>query len=197
MLQLVGFLAVEPPNLEHEEGIRDEQLRVFREIRPLAADCLVRGQLRGYRAEENVAPDSTVEAFAAVGPPIDPWRLEGMPFLIRAGKPIATIATKAIVSFKRPPVMMPAHGETNYVHLNLNPAMEIAIGARVKRRGEKVVSEPIELQVTHRPSGDEMTPYERVLDDAVPAPECEPGSWGTAAAMKRAADIGGWHDPAA
>ena len=224
MLQVVGFLAMEPPDLDYKEGIRDEQVQVFRKIRPLTPDCLVRGQFHGYRAEENVAPDSTVETFAAVRLHIDSWRWEGVPFLIRAGKELATTATEVIVSFKRPPVMMLAHGETNYVRLRLGPEVEIAIGARVKRPGEKLVSEPTELQVTHRPSGDEMTPYERLLGDAmdgdamlfaredgveaawavvqgilgnvVPALQYEPGSWGPAAAMKLAADIGGWRAPA-
>ena len=224
MLQVVGFLAMEPPDLEYKEGIRDEQVRVFRKIRPLTPDCVVRGQFRGYRAEENVARDSTVETFAAVRLHIDSWRWEGVPFLIRAGKELATTATEVIVSFKRPPVMKLADGETNYVRLRLGPEVEIAIGARVKRPGEKLVSEPTELQVTHRPSADEMTPYERLLGDAmdgdamlfaredgveaawavvqgilgnvVPALEYEPGSWGPAAAMKLAADIGGWRAPA-
>ena len=224
MLQVVGFLAMEPPDLDYKEGIRDEQVRVFRKIRPLTPDCVVRGQFRGYRTEENVARNSTVETFAAVRLHIDSWRWEGVPFLIRAGKELATTATEVIVSFKRPPVMMLAHGETNYVRLRLGPEVEIAIGARVKRPGEKLVSEPTELQVTHRPSGDEMTPYERLLGDAmdgdamlfaredgveaawavvqgilgnvVPALQYEPGSWGPTAAMELAADIGGWRAPA-
>jgi glucose-6-phosphate 1-dehydrogenase len=224
MLQVVGFLAMEPPDLNFREGIRDEQVKVFRYIRPLTADGLVRGQFRGYRAEENVAPDSTVETFAAVRLHIDSWRWEGVPFLIRAGKSLATTATEVIVAFKRPPVSMPGSGSTNYVRFRLGPEMEIGIGAQVKRPGEELVSEPTELSVTHRPAGDEMTPYERLLGDAmdgdamlfaredsveaawavvqgilehaVPAIEYEPGTWGPAEAMKLAADIGGWHDPA-
>jgi len=224
MLQVVGFLAMEPPDLDYEEGIRDEQVQVFRRIRPLTPDCLVRGQFNGYRAEADVAPDSTVETFAAVRLHIDSWRWEGVPFLIRAGKQLATTATEVIVSFKRPPVMQLAHGETNYVRFRLSPEVEIAIGARVKRPGEKLISQPTELQVTHHRGGDEMTPYERLLGDAmdgdamlfaredgveaawtavqgilgnvVPALAYEPGSWGPAAAMTLAADIGGWRDPA-
>ena len=221
MLQVVGFLAMEPPDLEYAEGIRDEQVRVLRKIRPLTPDCVVRGQFHGYRAEKNVAQESTVETFAAVRLHIDSWRWEGVPFLIRAGKELATTATEVIVSFKRPPMMTLAHGETNYVRFRLGPYVEIAIGARVKRPGEKLISEPTELQVTHRPSCDEMTPYQRLLGDArdgdamlfaredgveaawavvqgilgnvVPALPYETGSWGPAAALELAADIGGWH----
>ena len=224
LLQVVGFLAMEPPDLGYKESIRDEQVKVFREIRPLTPDRLVRGQFRGYRSEPGVAPDSTVETFAAVRLYIDSWRWEGVPFLIRAGKSLARTATEVKVSLKRPPVLKLAHGATNYLRFRLGPEMAIAIGARVKRPGEELVSEPTEFQIMHHPSGDEMTPYERLLGDAldgdamlfaredaveaawavvqgvlghvVPAHEYKPGTWGPGAAKKLAADIGGWHDPA-
>ncbi len=224
MLQVVGFLAMEPPDLEHPEGIRDEQVKVFRKIRPLTPDCLVRGQFRGYRTEDNVAPDSTVETFAALRLYLDSWRWEGVPFLIRAGKCLATTATLVIVSLTRPPLMTLPRGETNYVRFHLSPGVTIAIGARVKKPGEELVSEPTELQVTQCPTADAMTPYERLLGDAldgdavlfaredsveaawavvdgilgdvVPAFEYEPGSWGPAEAAGLAEDIGGWRAPA-
>ncbi len=225
LLQVVGFLAMEPPALDHGEGIRDEQVKVFRAIRPLTPDYLVRGQFRGYRSEPNVAPDSTVETFAAVRLHIDSWRWEGVPFLIRTGKSLAQTTTEVLVSFKRPPLMQLASGETNYVRFRLSPVVEIGIGARVKRPGEHLVSEPTELQVVPRASADALTPYERLLGDAMdgdamlfarqdgveaawavvqgilgnvePAVEYEPGSWGPSDAMTLATDIGGWHDAAA
>src|SRR5204863_383436 len=56
MLQVVGFLAMEPPATTYHEAIRDEQVKVFRMIEPLKAEDLVRGQFRGYRQEAGVAP---------------------------------------------------------------------------------------------------------------------------------------------
>jgi glucose-6-phosphate 1-dehydrogenase len=224
LLEVVGFLAMEPPDFGYEESIRDEQVKVFRKIRPLTPDCLVRGQFRGYRKEEGVAPDSTVETFAAVRLHIDSWRWEGVPFLIRAGKSLAVTATEVVVTLKRPPLMTLAPGETNYVRFRLGPDMTIAVGARVKRPGEEFVSDPTELRVAHRPSADEMTPYERLLGDAMdgdtmlfaredgveaawmvvqgilgnvePALEYDAGSWGPGEATTLAADIGGWRNPA-
>ncbi|HMU60530.1 MAG TPA: glucose-6-phosphate dehydrogenase [Gemmatimonadales bacterium] len=223
MLQVVGFLAMEPPDLSRDEGIRDEQVKVFRQIRPLAPDCLVRGQYRGYRDEANVAPDSHVETFAALRLRVDSWRWEGVPFLIRAGKRLAATATEVRVSFKRPPLLMLADGDTNYVRFRLSPEVVIAIGARVKAPGEALVTEPTELVVTHA-SKDDLSPYERLLDDAMdgdpmlfaredsveaawavvenvlgdttPIHQYEPGSWGPTEAMSLAGDVGGWHDPA-
>ena len=225
LLEVVGFLAMEPPDFDYEESIRDEQVKVFRNIRPLTRDSLVRGQFKGYRNEPGVAPDSTVETFAAVRLHIDSWRWEGVPFLVRAGKSLAVTATEVIVRLKRPPLTMLAPGETNYLRFRLSPDVTIALGARVKRPGEAFLSDRTELHVAHLPSGDEMTPYERLIGDAMdgdamlfaredgveaawtvvqdilgnvePALEYERGSWGPAEAMKLADDIGGWRNPAA
>ena len=225
LLEVVGFIAMEPPDFSYEESIRDEQVKVFRKIRPLTRDFLVRGQFRGYRNEAGVAPDSTVETFAAVRLQIDSWRWEGVPFLVRAGKSLAVTATEVVVTLKRPPLTTLAPGETNYVRFRLSPDMTIAVGARVKRPGEEFISDPTELRVAHRPSADEMTPYERLLGDAMdgdamlfaredgveaawtvvqgilgdvePALEYDPGSWGPSEATELASDIGGWRDPAA
>jgi glucose-6-phosphate 1-dehydrogenase len=225
LLQVVGFLAMEPPDFGYEESIRDEQVKVFRKVRPLTKESLVRGQFRGYRSEAGVAPDSTVETFAAVRLFIDSWRWEGVPFLVRTGKALAMTATEVVVTLKRPPLTTLSRGETNYVRFRLSPDVTIALGARVKRPGEEFVSDPTELRVVDRPSADEMTPYERLLGDAMegdamlfaredgveaawtvvqnilgnvePAVEYEPGSWGPDEARTLAADIGGWRDPAA
>ncbi|MEO8634665.1 MAG: glucose-6-phosphate dehydrogenase [Gemmatimonadales bacterium] len=225
LLQVVGFLAMEPPALTSRESIRDEQAKVFRMIRPLSPVDLVRGQFRGYRAEPGVAPTSTVETFAAVRLFVDSWRWEGVPFFIRAGKALAQTATEVMVTLRKPPLSKLAPGETNYVRFRLSPDVTIAIGAQVKRPGEQLISEPAEFMIAHHPRGDEMEPYERllgdaldgdatffaredsveaawtiveaVLGDATPAHEYEPGTSGPREAETLTADVGGWHEPAA
>jgi len=223
LLQVIGFLAMEPPSRTYPESIRDEQVKVFRMIRPLSPNDVVRGQFRGYRAEEGVAADSNVETFAATRLFVDSWRWEGVPFLIRTGKSLAMTATEVIVSLKSPPLTRLAAGDTNYVRFRLSPEVTIAIGARVKMPGEQLVSEPAEFQVTHKATADEMSPYERllgdaldgdalmfarqdsvegawaivdpVLGDATPLHEYEPGSWGPKEADALAEGVGGWHTP--
>src|SRR6185436_18332577 len=130
MLQVVGFLAMEPPATTYHEAIRDEQVKVFRTIRPFDPADLVRGQFRGYRKEAGVAPDSTVETYAAVRLHIDSWRWEGVPFFIRAGKSLATTATEVLVTLQRPPLSKLCPNDTNYVRFRLSPDVTIAIGAR-------------------------------------------------------------------
>jgi glucose-6-phosphate 1-dehydrogenase len=222
MLQVVGFLAMDPPATTYHESIRDEQVKVFRSIRPITPGDLVRGQFRGYRQEEGVAPDSMVETFAALRLHIDSWRWDGVPFFIRAGKSLATTTTEVLVTLRRPPLSRLSSRETNYVLFQLGPQVKIAIGARVKRPGEQMTSEPTELQVVHHPHGDEeMGAYERLLGDAMegdptlfaredaveaawaivdpilgsstPVHAYEPGSWGPPEAEALTAGVGGWH----
>jgi glucose-6-phosphate 1-dehydrogenase len=224
MLQVLGFLAMEAPAMSYPESIRDEQVKVFRMIRPLDPGSLVRGQYRGYRREEGVAAASQVETFAAVRLTMDSWRWEGVPFFIRAGKCLPVTTTEVLVNLRRPPLTMLAPGHGNYVRFRLSPEVTIAVGARVKRPGEAMEGEETELSFLDKPEGDEMDAYERLLGDAmegdgtlfarqdaveaswaivdpvlhVPTPlfEYEPGTWGPAEAERLTADAGGWHCPA-
>src|SRR5438067_7795089 len=66
MLQVVSFLAMEPPTGLYCESIRDEQVKVFRTIPPLDNRDLTRGQFDAYCKEEGVARDSRVETYAAL-----------------------------------------------------------------------------------------------------------------------------------
>jgi glucose-6-phosphate 1-dehydrogenase len=223
MLQVVGFLAMEPPVSTYHESIRDEQVKVFRTIRALRPDDLVRGQFRGYRQEAGVAADSQVETFAAVRLQVDSWRWEGVPFFIRAGKCLPTSATEVVVELRRPPLARQFPEFGNYVRFRLSPEVEIGIGAQVKRPGEAMAAQQTELSVVHHPGGDEMDAYERLLGDAmagdpmlfarqdavetawaivepilgtrVPVREYEPGTWGPAEADRLTAEVGGWHSP--
>ncbi len=224
LLQVVGFLAMEPLNLSYTESLRDEQVKVLRAIRPLRPDELVRGQFRGYRSEPGVAPDSDVETYAAVRLHVDSWRWYGVPFFIRAGKCMPVTATEVLVRLKRPPIRRFAGaGDTNYFRFRIGPDVDLAVGARVKIPGEALSTRSTELSLVRQPGADEVDPYERLLGDAMvgesilfaredaveraweivqpvlgsvkPATPYEPGTWGPPEAEHFAADAGGWSDP--
>jgi len=224
MLQIVGFLAMESPSTTNDESIRDEQVKVFSNMRPLSPDDLVRGQYRGYRQEEGVARDSKVETFVAARLRIDSPRWQGVPFFIRAGKSLPRSVTEVLVMLKPPAFTKICADHANYVRFQLSPDVTIAIGAHVKRPGEQLIGDPTELKVVNRPHGDEMEAYERLLSDAIvgdgtlfssqesveaawkvvqpvlgsatPVHEYEAGCWGPCEAEKLTAGICGWHIPA-
>src|SRR6478752_4896282 len=114
MLQVVAFLAMEAPTGIHCDAIRDEQVKVFRNIPPLDPKHLVRGQFNGYKKEKGVGPESQVETFAAVRLEVQSWRWSGVPFLIRAGKCLPVTTTEVIVKLRKPPLDTLAGDATNH-----------------------------------------------------------------------------------
>jgi len=225
LLQVMVLLAIDPPAANETVCIRDEKIRVMRAMRPLDRNSVVRGQFQGYRKEPGVSPGSKVETFAAVRLYIDNWRWAGVPFCIRAGKCLPLTATEVWVTLKRPPHSV--FGEivaphANYFRFRLGPDFIISVGARIKVAGEEMIGEEIELVAHEQPSG-EMSPYERLLGDAMrgdatlfnredaveaawrvvdpvlgdvtPVHEYGQGTWGPSEADAIAADIGGWHNP--
>lgn len=225
MLQVIALLAMEPPVSDEAEALRDAKAAALRAIKPLAADQVVRGQYRGYRDEPGVASDSPVETFAAVRLAVENWRWAGIPFSIRSGKCLPVTATEVDVTMKRPPVglfELPSWDKANAFRFRLSPDVFTALRVRVKVPGEDMVGENVELVARHH-GGDEMTPYERLLSDAMrgdamlfarqdsvdeswrivdpilgratPLREYDPGTWGPNEADAVTADVGGWRVP--
>src|SRR6202521_4819109 len=169
LLQVTALLAMDPPTGHEPTAMQAEKLRLFRAMRPLDPRQVVRGQFRGYRDEPGVAKNSQIETFAALCLHIDTWRWADVPFYIRAGKCLPISATEVAVTLKRPPlsifdsnVAMPR----NYFRLRLSPAVVISEGALVKRNGEQMHGEPVELVARHHTES-EKSPYDRLLGDAI------------------------------
>jgi glucose-6-phosphate 1-dehydrogenase len=224
LLQVIGFLAMEPPSDLYWESVRNEVADVFRAIPPIDPKDLVRGQFVGYRQEPGVAAGSQVETFAAVRLRISSWRWDGVPFLIRSGKCLPVTATEVLVKLRRPPLHKLNRREANSFRFRLGPDMALALSAQVKKPGPEMVGTTVELAAVKEQRGDEEEAYERLLTDAMegdatlfvrqdaveaawavvepilgdvtPLHLYEPATWGPHEADRLAADIGGWHNPA-
>ena len=134
-------------------------------------------------------------------------------------------ATEVMVDLKPPPLAIfddITPGASNYFRFRLSPEVVLSAGARVKRGGEEMRGERVELVARHSTDG-EKSPYQRLLGDAIrndatlftrddsveaawrvvepilgeatPLAEYEPGSWGPAAAARLVAGEEGWYDP--
>jgi glucose-6-phosphate 1-dehydrogenase len=173
LLQIVTYLAMEAPVSSYGEAVHDEQAKILRTVRPLSPEHAVLGQHRGYCQETGVAADSKVPTYAALRLFVDSWRWEGVPFFVRAGKRLKVTATEVVVELRSPPPVVfheAAQPAGNHIRFRLSPEVEIAIGARAKHPGERMVGDPVELSVVALPEqGTEgrMDPYERLLGDAI------------------------------
>jgi glucose-6-phosphate 1-dehydrogenase len=225
MLQVLVLLAMDAPTGRNGESMRSEKQRLLRAIRPLDPKEVVRGQFDGYRKEHGVARNSRVETFAALKLHIDTWRWAGVPFYIRAGKEMPVTCTEVFVDLKCPPlnVFDKITGEqSNYFRFRLSPDVVISTGARVKKPGEAMRGENVELVARSQPRRVRL-PYTRLLGDALrgdaelfgrddaleaawriidpalndaePVERYRSRSWGPGAAEKLIAPDGGWHNP--
>ena len=90
---------------------------------------------------------------------------------MRTGKKLPVTTTEIRAEFQLPPQRVFALSEagplsTNYLRMRLSPTVSIALGARTKNAGDRMVGRPVELYVCNN-HPDEMSAYERLLGDAL------------------------------
>ncbi len=224
LFQILCNLAMEPPVRTDSESIRDEKAKVLKAIAPIEAADVVRGQFEGYRREPGVAPDSTVETFAALRLEVGSWRWKGVPFYIRAGKRLPVTCTEVLARFRKPPT---AIGDgllsRNHLRFRISPDMTIAIGATVMAQADVLQGQAVEMIASQHRGPEDGAAYERVLGDAMagdstlfarkdhveeawrivdpalkanaPVHEYRAGTWGPAGSADSVSPPGGWHDP--
>lgn len=224
LFQVLANLAMEPPVRTDSESLRDEKVKVLKAIPPIEEKDLVRGQFRGYRQEKGVAPNSTVETFAALRLEVRSWRWQGVPFYIRAGKSLPVTCTEVVARLHRPPLVFPTCSPPpNHFRFRISPDVTVALGMTVMDAEEKMVGQRVELLASRHPGAEEMDAYERVLGDAMagdrtlfaredyvqeawrivdpvlkkdtPVHEYEPGTWGPREVDQIVAPPGGWQNP--
>jgi glucose-6-phosphate 1-dehydrogenase len=168
LFQILALIAMEPPADAGGAAADAAKVALLESIRPLQPGDVVRGQYRGYRQEPGVAPDSNVETYLAARLAIDNPRWAGVPFVIRAGKCLASTTQKIRVRLKPPvrPVFEDTSPARNEFCFELSPDVVIALIARAKIPGEAMIGEDVDL-VEVRHAADAMLPYERLLGDAL------------------------------
>ena len=117
LLQILTFVAMEPPADLSAESIHMEKIKVLKALRQITVrnvdEKTVRGQyttgfikgqaVPGYLEEEGANTESTTETFVAIRVDIDNWRWAGVPFYMRTGKRMPNKRTEIVVNFKQLP----------------------------------------------------------------------------------------------
>jgi glucose-6-phosphate 1-dehydrogenase len=173
LLQVIALLAMEPPVSADENALADERVRLWRQVRALDPERVVRGQYRGYQDESGVDAGSDVETFVALQLEIDSWRWAGVPWLVRTGKQLAVTATEAVVTFAAPPRLLFAKAgaprpQPNRLRFRLGRDDGVTLQVQTKAPGEELVSRPVDLEISYEtlfPHRQEA--YQRLLEDAM------------------------------
>jgi glucose-6-phosphate 1-dehydrogenase len=166
VLQLASLVAMEAPSAFDATAVRNEKLKVLQCVRPFRPETVdklvVRGQygpgnidgkeVRGYRQEPGVNPNSRTETFVALKLYVDNWRWSGVPFYLRSGKRLGQAVTEIAIGFKQAPhmVFQGEDGEQNSLVLNIQPDEGISLSFGAKSPGGKMQITPVTMDFKYR-----------------------------------------------
>ncbi|TDU82218.1 glucose-6-phosphate 1-dehydrogenase [Kribbella voronezhensis] len=176
LLQVLAFVAMEPPTALEPRAISEEKNKVFRSMLPIRPEDVVRGQYGGYRSEEGVAPDSDTETFIAMKVGIDNWRWAGVPFYLRTGKKMAEGMRIISIAFKEAPKTMFPTGSgvgsqgPDHLTFDLADSSRVSLSFYGKRPGPGMRLEKLSMQFSTQETetaGDVLEAYERLILDAM------------------------------
>jgi glucose-6-phosphate 1-dehydrogenase len=176
LLQVMAFVAMEPPTALEPRAISEEKNKVFRSMLPIKTSQVVRGQYSGYLTEDGVARDSDTETFIALRCELDNWRWAGVPFYLRTGKRMAEGARIISIAFREAPrTMFPPNsgvGSAGPDHLtfDLADASKVSLSFYGKRPGPGMRLEKLSMQFSTQETeraGDVLEAYERLILDAM------------------------------
>ena len=187
VMELLSFVAMEPPVSFEAEAVRAEKVKVWRSIQPIHSADTVRGQygpgtvdgkqVVGYRQEDRVHPRSQTETYAALRLEIENWRWAGVPFYIRAGKRLAKRVTEITIQFKQPPLSIFKDGEgkgaegikSNVISMRIQPDEGITLRFGAKMPGPSMRISPVNMNFSYAEAFgvSSANGYERLLLDAM------------------------------
>ena len=176
LMQILAFVAMEPPTALEPRAITEEKNKVFRSLKPLDPAWVVRGQYEGYRSEPGVAPDSDAETFVALRCEVDSWRWSGVPFYLRTGKRMAESARIISISYHEPPAGMFPSGSgvgafgPDHLTFDLDESSRLSLSFYGKRPGPGMRLEKMSMQFSLEETGaddDALEAYERLIHDAM------------------------------
>jgi glucose-6-phosphate 1-dehydrogenase len=184
LLQVLAFVAMEPPDSLVPEDVRDRKAELLDAVRPFSEDEVVRGQyvagvvegreVPAYRDEEHIVPGSSVETFVALRAWIDNPRWKDVPFFLRTGKRLPHRATEVAIVLRETEgrlfegagiSRLPAH----HLALRIQPDEGISLVFRAKEPGPGMALDAVPMDFSYggsfrtRPT----EAYERLLHDAM------------------------------
>lgn len=176
LMQILAFMAMEPPTALEPAPISEEKNKVFRSMLPIHPADVVRGQYNGYRDEPGVDPQSETETFIALKCYIDNWRWAGVPFFLRTGKRMAEGQRIISIAFREPPKSMFPVGSgvgaqgPDHLTFDLADASKMSLSFYGKRPGPGMRLDKLSLQFAMHDTGlmgEVLEAYERLILDAM------------------------------
>jgi len=156
LLQMLSYVAMEPPITLDSNKIRDEKVKVFSSIKKISSENIIFGQYEkgkikgkkvvGYLEEEGIKKKSRTETFVATKIEINNWRWFGVPFYLRTGKRMNKKGTTIVVEFKKLPNILYNKNEDlqpNKLIIEVQPNASINMIFNIKSTKSKNLVKPV------------------------------------------------------
>jgi glucose-6-phosphate 1-dehydrogenase len=167
LMQILAFVAMEPPTTLKPDPITIEKNKVFSSMRPLDPTSAVRGRYEGYPGE--------AETLVALRCEVDNWRWAGVPFFLRTGKRMAEGWRIISIAFREPPQSMFPDGAglgdfgPDHLTFDLDESARLSLSFYGKRPGPGILLDKHSLQFSLQETDhtDGLEAYQRLIRDAM------------------------------
>jgi len=186
LLQIMALFAMEQPASLDSEDIRDEKVKVLKNMKTVAIEDVVLGQYKshstqdrtypGYLDDETVPKNSITATFAACAVFVDNPRWDGVPFLLKAGKALHSRVAEIRVQFRHVPgnlyrnkLGIDLDRTTNELVIRIQPDEAIYLKVNNKIPGLGLSIDTTRLDLTYKSRYDATLPdaYERLILDCI------------------------------
>ena len=187
MLQLLAFIAMEPPARLDPASVRDEKVKVLRSLRPIDATTVATHSVPGQYGDgaiagvsvpayaQDLGQGSSTETYVALKAHIDNWRWSGVPFYLRTGKRMPARLSEIVVQFRAVPhsIFGAAPLLANKLVITLQPQENIRLEMMAKspgldRDGLRLRAVPLDIGLANAfAESRRRIAYERLLLDLI------------------------------
>eukprot|EP00920_Eleutheroschizon_duboscqi_P021145 GHVT01049751.1.p1 GENE.GHVT01049751.1~~GHVT01049751.1.p1 ORF type:complete len:459 (-),score=94.08 GHVT01049751.1:526-1902(-) len=178
LLQLLMLIAMERPASLTDDDVRDEKVKVLKQMNAIKLDEVVVGQYtessdkkhRGYLDDPTVAADSRTPTFATAVLWVNNDRWQNVPFIMKAGKGLPIRRSEIRVQLESVPGMMFNDLSNNELVIQLQPNEAVYLKIFTKKPGlyNELQETELDLSVLDRFSVARLPDaYERLLLDAI------------------------------
>ena len=189
LLQILAFVAMEPPNAFDPNAVRDEKAKLLRAIQAdESGGCLAidgRGTIWSWRHSRNSSTFPIIrkkmshrclceKRTPAMTLFIESWRWEGVPFYLRTGKRLNKRVTEVVIQFKSVPLMLfrktPVdHLTPNMLVIRIQPdeGISLSFGAKIPGPQVQVGNVDMDFQYSKYFGDAPSTGYETLLHDVM------------------------------
>lgn len=188
LLQLLCLVAMEAPVAYDADDIRGKKMDVLRALRPIPRDAVEQFAARGqygrgwiggrevptYREEDDVAPNSNTETYAALKLYVDNWRWQDVPFYLRTGKRLAGQVSEISIRFqdvphKAFPASVGLNAQPARLVIQIQPEEGIVLKFMAKEPGSLLRLRPVDMRFSYQEAFKTESPqaYETLIWDVL------------------------------